>query len=504
MPATLGLAPLRIHVRSAEIRLSRSKLRMPFRFGIATLTDTPKLTMRVVVEDAEGRRAAGFSCDVLPALWFDKAGAKSIDEKVEDQIAMAERAAAFYLERAGGAGGDVGSGGGASTVFDLWLAGYKDARAFAEVRGINALTAGFGSSFAERATIDAACRLAGVSFFEALKGGSGGGLFGIDLGAVHPELAGFDLAGALPEAPLRRIACRHTVGLGDPLRAADIAPADRLNDGLPQALEEDIAEYGLHCFKIKIDGDRERNLARLSEMAAIFARMCPPGYRVTLDGNEQVTELSDVAWLLERLRATAEGRALVDGILFVEQPLPRDRALSDDVAPAVRELSRVRPLLLDESDDDPRALVRGREIGYGGISCKNCKGVFKAVLNKALIEHWRANGEDAPDAPGGPAPTILSSEDLTNTGVVPLQEDFATIAALGIDHSERNGHHYFRGLDHLTERERESALSAHPDIYERRADGPTTMRVREGWIEVGSIQAPGFGYSSEVEFESRG
>jgi len=466
---------IRIKIKSAEARVENVRLRIPFKFGIATLTDTPMLTMRVVVEDAAGKSATGHSCDVLPALWFDKAPGKTSEQKVEDQITMAQLAMEEYLQ----GGADLIS------VFDLWWAAYRALHQKAKVRGINPLTAGFGSSFAERATMDAACRLAGVSFFEAVKRN----LFSIEAGIVHPELAGFDISSAIPSKPLSQIWCRHTVGLGDALRGAEVKAEDRLSDGLPQSLEDDIDTYGLRYFKIKIDADRERNLARLSAMAEIIAAKCPAGFKSTLDGNEQVKGLEDVAWLLRELNKSAAGKKLVDSIIFVEQPLARDVALSPEMEPAIREFIKLKPLIIDESDNDVNSLVEARAIGYGGISVKNCKGIFKAILNKCLIAKWNQ-------------PLILSSEDLTNIGVIALQEDLATLATLGIDHSERNGHHYFRGLSHLTPEEQEDALKIHPDLYEWK-NGFVGLKIRDGLIQIGSIQRPGYGYSCEVDFERR-
>ena len=129
-----------------------------------------------------------------------------------------------------------------------------------------------------------------------------------------------------------------------------------------------------------------------------------------------------------------------------------------------------------------------------GCDAKNCKGVYKSILNRCLIEKWN---QDA-----GEEKFFLSSEDLTNVGVLPLQEDLATITALGINHTERNGHHYFRGLEHLSESERRSVLEHHPDLYVE-SDGLLALAIRDGKIQCGSLQAPGYGYSCDIDFESR-
>ena len=97
---------------------------------------------------------------------------------------------------------------------------------------------------------------------------------------------------------------------------------------------------------------------------------------------------------------------------------------------------------------------------------------------------------------------FLSAEDLTNLPIVALQQDLATVCALGLDHVERNGHHYFRGLDHLPEDEVRSALAAHPDLYTE-DDGCVQLKIRDGLLSIDSLQQPGYGYSATIDIESR-
>ena len=62
----------------------------------------------------------------------------------------------------------------------------------------------------------------------------------------------------------------------------------------------------------------------------------------------------------------------------------------------------------------------------------------------------------------------MSAEDLTSMPMVALQQDFAVIRALGLEHAERNGHHFFYGLTHLTDSEQLAASRHHPELYESR------------------------------------
>jgi hypothetical protein len=275
----------------------------------------------------------------------------------------------------------------------------------------------------------------------------------------------------------------------------EIHASERLEDGLPQALEEDIEFYGLRYFKVKVAGDHDRDLERLSRMAALFNQRCRSGYFVTLDGNEQYHELKPVHELLEALRAKPYGQEFLDAIHFIEQPLHREVALDPKVAAGVAELSKLKPVIIDESDDSLDSFQRAAELGYRGTSHKNCKGIFRSLLNRALIQRLNKDAKAAV--------YFQTGEDLVNLAVVPLQEDLASLSALGIEHAERNGHHFFRGLGHLPKAEAEAALAAHPDLYEARQDS-VFLRIVDGVILCSSVvNALGYGYASDIAFEAR-
>jgi hypothetical protein len=44
------------------------------------------------------------------------------------------------------------------------------------------------------------------------------------------------------------------------------------------------------------------------------------------------------------------------------------------------------PMIIDESDAELTSLRRALELGYRGTSHKNCKGVFKGLANRCLVE----------------------------------------------------------------------------------------------------------------------
>ena len=86
---------------------------------------------------------------------------------------------------------------------------------------------------------------------------------------------------------------------------------------------------------------------------------------------------------------------------------------------------------------------------------------------------------------------FLSAEDLTTQAGLAVQQDLALAALLGIEHSERNGHHYANGMAAAQPEEQQTFLDAHPDLYER-SRGAVRLTIRDGAIALGSLSRPGF------------
>ena len=163
-----------------------------------------------------------------------------------------------------------------------------------------------------------------------------------------------------------------------------------------------------------------------------------------------------------------------------------------ELAGGIRALARLKPVVIDESDDAIDSFARAVDIGYTGVSAKNCKGLVKAIANRALALKLSADSG---------ARYFMTAEDLMNLPVVPLQQDLAQVAALGIDHVERNGHHYVRGLDHLGEAERTGCEQVHSGLY-RREGGMTRLDTGGGRIDLRSLQVPGLGVGVRVDWET--
>ena len=78
------------------------RLRMPFRFGVVTLTEAPQAFARVRVRLADGRRAEGGAAELLAPKWFDKDPALSNEDNFDQLRRSLGIARELYL--AGGAG----------------------------------------------------------------------------------------------------------------------------------------------------------------------------------------------------------------------------------------------------------------------------------------------------------------------------------------------------------------------------------------------------------------
>ncbi len=451
------------------------RARFPFRYGIASMTELPHLFV-LLHGSVDGMACTGLASEGLPPKWFTKDPGTRFEQDLSAMVRVIRHAA------------DLATAAADESVFSFWQRVHGKQAAWAARHAIPPLLAHLGTSLVERAAIDAFCRARGTTFKQAVRDN----LLAVDLGTIHPELAGSSPADWLPE-PRTVIAARHTVGLGDPLLAEQVAPEERANDGLPQALADAAAAYGLTHFKIKVAGQLDNDIERLSAVAAVLERAAP-GFRFTLDGNEQYGDLATFREHWEAYRREPALRRLFGGgrLLFVEQPLHRDAALTVGVGAALAAWPDAPPMIIDESDGELDSLRRALELGYRGTSHKNCKGVIKGLANRCLIEWHRRHRPQA-------GPWLMSGEDLANVGPVALLNDLAAMAVLGMGDVERNGHHYFAGLGMFPPALQRAVCSAHPDLYAMRPEGFAALRIVAGGLSTRSILAAPFGNALNLD-----
>jgi hypothetical protein len=282
----------------------------------------------------------------------------------------------------------------------------------------------------------------------------------------------------------------------DPIATADQKPGERVNDGLPETLEEVVAHYRARYYKLKVGGDIAADLDRLVRIAAVLDRAAGD-YRTTLDGNEQYDNVEGIAELWRRMCETPALSRLVASTLFIEQPIKRVSAL----AKPVEALARLKPLIIDESDGELSSFPAAQALGYSGVSSKICKGLYKSILNAARIAKLNAavGGDEFVRNTGARDKYLMSAEDLTTLAGVSVQQDLALVSLLGLAHVERNGHHFIDGMSFAPEREQADFVRAHPDLYDR-SSGPARLRIRDGRLALGSLACPGFAVAADMDF----
>ena len=453
--------------------------RFPSALGKAARSDqppqhvtSPLCHVRLTLRDDQGNETFGCAADRLSVRWLDKRPGKSTGQKRRELAALVEHARDATMRQPR-----------FETPFQKWLEVYPEITRAGRQTNQEALTASFAAALLERAILDGVCRLAGKSLFEMLQADQ----LGFRPGTLHPELKQLDFPRLLPRFPVTEINIRHTVGIFDPLTEEDWPADKRLNDGLPETLADYIAQDGIRFFKVKISGDADADLRRLSRLWEILPYEREPA--ITLDANEAFEDLEVFANYVKRLEQTNLG--LFQHVLYIEQPLPRSLALREDSAKWIREVGQLKPLIIDESDGSVNAYRRALDIGYAGTSHKNCKGFFKSLTNLALAAHFSADDRR----------TVISAEDLQNLPVVPLQQDFVSVGILGLEHCERNGHHYNFGLSMLSDKDKQQATKRHPDLYVKRGD-EWFLRIEEGMVSCASLHGPGFGVQDEPDWES--
>ena len=443
-----------VTVRVHEVQLFQRQvtLRLPFRFGAATVTQCPQAFVRVLAE-VEGRRVGGASAELMVPKWFDKSPTLTHEqnfEQLRDSLRHAREAVLATRD--------------ALTPYALSQAAGEAAIAVSQAQGLPRLVAQFGTALLDKAVADAALRATGQSWVDGLRAGVLGDPWSTRLELTHPT----------------DVVLRHTVGLADRLVEDD--PGTDPQDGLPTTLEAAIQRQGLHHFKLKLCGQIEPDIERLIRIAEVLQRL-GGDYRVTLDGNETFTDASALGRFWHTLHTTPALADLLHRTLLLEQPLARAVALHESIAALGIDV----PVILDESDDHASALEEGLTLGYRGISSKACKGIYRSLCNAHRI---------AQDPR-----LILSGEDLTCQAGLAVQQDTLLAASLGVRHIERNGHHYVDGFGTAPAEEAQAFAQAHASLYES-STGRPHLAIRQGRIDLSSLHVSGFASAAVPQWDS--
>ena len=451
-------APKKIRVRETRLYSRPALLRMPFHFGNAKIEKLDCALLKVIVEDENGKNIPGIGATIFSPMWFEKNPDISFEERqqsLEDSIAQA---ANLYQEHE------------SASAWDLHRELEIETRRLNSSGRFNDLTAGFGCALMDSAIIDAICRATDQGLHGVISTNA------LGLGEKFSEL--------LDKTPKQKIDVRHTVGLVDPLYDNEII--EPINDGLPESLEAVIESYGIRWFKLKASANEEEVMNRLCEVNGVLTSKLGKGnFHVTIDANEQFQTPKDFLSFLDVFESTREIGDFRKQILWVEQPLHRNTALNDEFADELAEINRRIPVIIDESNGTDEAFESAIQLGYRGVSAKNCKGPFRTFKNFEIIER---NNRTNPEKP-----LFLSSEDLTNVPILPLHQDLCVAGTLGIRHTERNGHHYVNGLQFLDPVERQWAMEKHPEVYTTGNSGLPIVNIRHGQLDISRVLETGYG-----------
>ncbi len=434
----------RLRIRDIVFEEREVPFRAPFRFGAFTVTRATQMFVRASVEIENDGIGRGATAELMVPKWFNKDPALTPEAGIEQLRRSLAIARELWL---------------ADRSFDTAFGHHaKRIAAHIETCGrekIPPLAASFGMAEIDKAVLDALLRGLNLDVFAAFRTN----VVGIDA-RLTPELSDAGILHWLESRrPLPAIAVRHTVGLTDPVEGTD-GPVDFAG------------RTGCRFFKIKLGGDPAADASRLAAIAAGLDRL-GLDYRVSLDANEQYADAAALAGLIEFLRRDLSLATLAARLLYIEQPLPRERTFEAPLPAAAREFD----FIIDEADDGYDAFPGARELGYRGVSSKSCKGIYKSLLNGVRAAMWEG--------------AFVTAEDLTCQAGLALQQDSALVAFHGITHAERNGHHYVDGFAGTPHAQARAFLAGHPDLYEEHA-GTVRVAVRDGEMAVGSLKAPGF------------
>src|SRR5215471_20892649 len=142
-------------VRDVRLYEREVHLRLPFRFGVVTLTHAPQVFVRARIEFIDGRSHWGAAAELLAPKWFDKNLALSNEQNFEQlRLALALAADAYSQPAA------------PRTAFGHFSTHYDHQIAAGGACGLNPLVASFGPAQIDRAVLDAMCRSTGCSFYQ--------------------------------------------------------------------------------------------------------------------------------------------------------------------------------------------------------------------------------------------------------------------------------------------------------------------------------------------------
>ncbi len=377
-PALKSSRPQDIRILEVRREFEDFTYRAPYQFGGRSVADVTLLNVTCRVRTGDGRESSGFGSMPLGNAW-------AFPNVPFDVSLGAMRALADDLRRITADCDETGHPVDLARVLDP-----EFLRAAASLSRTRSLPVPIPMlcTLVVSSAFDAALHDAyGKAFRRSCYETYGSSFMSRDLSHdLGPSFTGEYLDRYVPTAPQPTMPVFHSIGASDPLEASDVK--QRIDDGLPNTLEEWIQRDGLIRFKIKLNGgNMAADLDRILRTDRIVTRVLPArkvnDWKYLLDFNEGCP---NVGYLLECLRKVREATpAGFERILYIEQPTARDLK---DRANVMHEAARLRPIVADESLTDLESLLLAREMGYTGVALKACKGQTHAMLLAAAAQKF--------------------------------------------------------------------------------------------------------------------
>lgn len=454
--AAAGAARLATDVKIKDLSFSYEdfRYRTPIKFGGVATDRVTLVDVHCELETVAGKRARGFGSMPLGNVWAFPSRQLSYDQTLAAMKRLIEE-----IARTTAACPDIGH------PIDLSLSlepAYEQAAQAVsqELRlpePIPLLCTLVAASPFDAALHDAYGKVHGRNCYHTY----GPDFWPADLGKfLGPEFRGESLDRYLLPAPKPRMPLYHLVGALDPLTDADVY--ERLHDGLPQTLPEWIHFNGLTHLKIKLNGDDlnwdvQRVVGVDRVAAAAQAQRGVERWYYSLDFNERCP---NVDYLLEFLRLVeTQTPAGFERIQYIEQPTSRD--LKANRANVMHAVSRIRPVVIDESLVDLESLLTAREMGYTGAALKACKGQSASLLLAAAAQKYGL---------------FLCVQDLSCPGASLIHSAGLAAHVPGVAAIEANSRQY--------------VPAANQPWRER---FPGIFQITDGTLDTGTLTGPGLG-----------
>jgi len=219
------------------------------------------------------------------------------------------------------------------------------------------------------------------------------------------------------------------------------------------------------CLKVKLRGrDLEWDIQRTLEVSRIYHEVRAarrPSLRarplLTADTNEQCESPEYIVEYLAKVRERAA--EVFDEILYVEQPTERDLAAHRF---DMRPLSKIKPVLIDESLTGPEDFRLAMELGWSGIALKSCKCLSSDLLLVPMAEM---------------AGVPYAVQDLTNPSISLIESVGLAARTHTIKGVEANSRQFFPAAN-------APEAAVHPGLYE----------IRDGYARTATMCGPGLGF----------